>query len=101
MYEKVKTFTIEAGRVILAISIVLWFLASYGPGDRMAQAREEAETLALQQQLDETATADLVAAREIEASFAGILGKGIEPAIRPLGFDWKIGIALITSFAAR
>ena len=101
VYEKVKTFTIEAGRVILAISIVLWFLASYGPGNRMAQAREEAEAFARQEQLDETATADLVAAREIEASFAGILGKSIEPAIRPLGFDWKIGIALITSFAAR
>lgn len=101
VYEKVKTFTLEAGKVILAISIVLWVLANFGPGNQMAEAETAALILAEQKQLDEVATADLVASSQIEVSYAGHLGKFIEPVIRPLGFDWKIGIALITSFAAR
>ncbi|MBK7406816.1 MAG: ferrous iron transport protein B [Saprospirales bacterium] len=101
VYEKVKTFTLEAGKIILAISIVLWVLADFGPGKKMAQAEAEARVVAVQNQLDEAATADLIAAHQIEVSYAGYLGKFIEPVIRPLGFDWKIGIALITSFAAR
>ncbi len=101
VYEKVKTFTIEAGKVIFVISIVLWLLASYGPSNKMELAEKEAITFATQNNLDADATADLVAGKQIEASYAGHLGKFIEPAIRPLGYDWKIGIALITSFAAR
>ncbi len=101
VWEKVKTFTIEAGRIILVVSIVLWVLASYGPGNKIAEAETQAITLAEQKNFSETQTADLIAANKIEASYAGHLGKFIEPAIRPLGFDWKIGIALITSFAAR
>jgi len=101
VYEKVKTFTLEAGKIILAISVVLWVLANFGPGKQMAEAEREARVLAQQSRLDESATADLVAARQLEASYAGHLGKVIEPVIRPLGFDWKIGIALVTSFAAR
>ncbi len=99
--EKVKTFVFEAGKVILAISIVLWVLASYGPGDTLINAEEIVnEQLAgenlTQQQLD-----DKVAAFKLENSYAGYLGKVAEPLISPLGYDWKIGIALITSFAAR
>jgi len=101
VYEKVKAFTIEAGKVIFVISIVLWVLASYGPSNKMELAEQEAITLATQNNLDDDATADLVAGKQIEASYAGHLGKFIEPAIQPLGYDWKIGIALITSFAAR
>lgn len=101
VYEKVKTFTLEAGKIILAISIVLWVMAYFGPGDQMAAAEAEARAIALAQNLEEGPTADLVAARKIEVSYAGQLGKLIEPAIEPLGFDWKIGIALLTSFAAR
>ncbi|MCB9287483.1 MAG: ferrous iron transport protein B [Lewinellaceae bacterium] len=101
VWEKVKAFIWEAGRIIMAISIVLWLLASYGPPADMQKARKEALALAQERRLDEAETANLLAARQIEASFAGHLGKVIEPAIRPLGFDWKIGIALITSFAAR
>ncbi len=99
--EKVKSFVVEAGKVILIISIVLWALASYGPSGKMQAAENEAIAMAQQQSLDETATADLVASRRIEASWAGHAGKFIEPAIAPLGFDWKIGVALLTSFAAR
>ena len=101
VWEKVRSFMWEAGRIIMAISIVLWVLASYGPRADMQAARQEALVQAKERQLDETATANLLAARQIEASFAGHIGKFIEPAIRPLGFDWKIGIALVTSFAAR
>lgn len=101
VYEKVKTFTIEAGKVIFVISIILWVLASYGPSNKMELAEKAAITIATQNNMDEAATADLIAGRQIEASYAGHLGKFIEPAIQPLGYDWKIGIALITSFAAR
>lgn len=98
---KVSSFVVEAGRVIMIISIVLWFLASYGPAEKMAEATTTATTIAAQRNLSETQTADLIASQKIEASYAGHLGKFIEPAIQPLGYDWKIGIALITSFAAR
>ena len=101
VYEKVKAFVIEAGKVIFVISIILWGLASYGPSNKMELAEQEAVTIATQNNMNETETADLVAGKQIEASYAGHLGKFIEPAIRPLGYDWKIGIALITSFAAR
>ncbi|GAA4846516.1 ferrous iron transport protein B [Algivirga pacifica] len=101
VYEKVLTFVTEAGQVIIVVSMVLWALASYGPGNSMEQAEQTAVAEAQAQQLDETATADLIAAKQIEVSYAGMIGHAIEPVIQPLGFDWKIGIALISSFAAR
>ncbi len=101
VWEKVKAFVTEAGKIIIIISIILWALASYGPPGALAQAEAEAITYASDNQLNTQEIQALVAARQIEASYAGILGKTLEPAIRPLGFDWKIGIALITSFAAR
>ncbi len=101
VWEKVKTFVTEAGKIIIVISIILWALASFGPSGKILQAEKDAITYAEENELDEMQTKDLIAARQIEASYAGILGKTIEPVIRPLGFDWKIGIALITSFAAR
>ncbi|MEY3416211.1 MAG: ferrous iron transport protein [Bacteroidota bacterium] len=99
--EKVKAFVFEAGKIIVAISIVLWVLASYGPGNAITEAAEKAKTIAKTQQLSPAQTTNLVASHKLEASYAGTFGKFIEPAIAPLGFDWKIGIALITSFAAR
>lgn len=101
VWEKVKDFTLEAGKIILIISVVLWFLASYGPTNAMSNAKETAMQTAQEQNLSEKETANLLASKSIEASYAGHLGKFIEPTIRPLGYDWKIGIALITSFAAR
>jgi len=99
--DKTKAFVFEAGKIILAIAVVLWVLASYGPGDHMERAEEyvlqESENL----RLTEQGLEDRVAAYKLEHSYAGILGKSIEPVIRPLGYDWKIGIALVTSFAAR
>lgn len=101
VWDKVSAFVIGAGKIILIISIVLWALARFGPGDAMEQAVRQAQTEAHAQELDETAANDLVAAYKLEASYAGFLGKMIEPVIRPLGYDWKIGIAIIASFAAR
>ncbi len=101
VWEKVKTFTLEAGKIILFISVILWGLSSYGPPKAMQRAESEALQLAKDRELDASATANLIASQRIEASFAGHIGKFIEPVIRPLGYDWKIGIALITSFAAR
>ncbi|MDQ7053270.1 MAG: ferrous iron transport protein B [candidate division KSB1 bacterium] len=92
VYEAGKAFVTNAGKIILAVSIVLWFLASYPKPD--AQHVQEMQGLAKAgQQVDNF--------HEIRQSYAGRLGQLIEPAIRPLGFDWKIGIGLITSFAAR
>ncbi|MFT4535730.1 MAG: ferrous iron transport protein B [Saprospiraceae bacterium] len=99
--EKVTTFVVEAGKVILVISILLWFLASYGPSTAMDNANMEATSYIQSNNLSEEDANNYIASKKIEASYAGHLGKFIEPAIRPLGFDWKIGIALLTSFAAR
>lgn len=102
MYSKSKIFVLEAGKVILAISIVLWVLASYGPSDRMDALEEQKEIeMADASEDQQTDIEERYASKKLENSFIGILGKAIEPAIRPLGYDWKIGIALITSFAAR
>lgn len=99
--EKVWTFVWEAGKIIFFISIILWFLASYGPGNEMANATNQAQNYAMEQNMSQDEMQDYIASRKIEASYAGHMGKFIEPAIKPLGFDWKIGIAIITSFAAR
>lgn len=88
IYIKVKTFVFEAGKIILAISIILWFFSSYGP----STFSDDRKTFS-----EKVKNTDI----PIEDSYIGILGKTIEPAIRPLGYDWKIGISLITSFAAR
>jgi ferrous iron transport protein B len=97
--NSVRAFVWEAGRIIVAISIVLWVLASYGPGDSLERAevgaRRENPTLS------GTDLDNAIAARQLEASYAGRFGRAIEPAIAPLGYDWKIGIALFASFAAR
>jgi ferrous iron transport protein B len=99
--EKTKAFVLGAGKVILAISVILWVLASYGPAEQMNAAREvvKAETSTIK--ISQQAFNDRIAAYKLEHSYAGILGKFMEPVIRPLGYDWKIGIALVTSFAAR
>lgn len=99
--EKTKAFVFEAGKIILAISIVLWVLASYGPKQSMQEAEQKVLAQTSNQGLNDQQIRDHVAAYKLEHSYAGIIGKTIEPLIKPLGYDWKIGIALITSFAAR
>jgi ferrous iron transport protein B len=99
--EKVKAFIFQAGKVIVAISVLLWVLASYGPGQRQAQAEAQVQQAAQAKRWPAAETERRVASARLETSYAGTFGHVIEPVIRPLGFDWKIGIALLTSFAAR
>jgi ferrous iron transport protein B len=101
VWEKVTAFVIGAGKIILVVSVGLWALSRFGPDRAIETARIEARTEAVTLQLDTTHTEDFIKQRELEASWAGQMGKSIEPVIRPLGYDWKIGIALVTSFAAR
>ena len=99
--EKVKAFVFQAGKVIVAISVLLWVLASYGPGNRQADAEKRVQQQAATQRWPAAETERQVASARLETSYAGTFGHVIEPVIRPLGFDWKVGIALLTSFAAR
>ncbi len=99
VFQKTKTFVLEAGKIILAISVILWALASYGPDKAMLEAN--LKTKQILEKSPELDSAQVLAAQKLEASYIGQFGQLLEPAIRPLGYDWKIGIALITSFAAR
>ncbi|MBS1532099.1 MAG: ferrous iron transport protein B [Bacteroidetes bacterium] len=101
MYQRAKTFVVQAGKVIIAISVILWVLASYGPGDRLAKIEQKYKQPQYAQHMKPDDLHRAMASEKLENSYAGALGHAIEPVIRPLGFDWKIGIALITSFAAR
>ena len=101
MYERAKTFVLQAGKVIIAVSVILWVLASYGPGDRFERIDKKYRQSQYTKTLNPDELNRAVASEKLENSYAGALGHFIEPAIRPIGFDWKIGIALITSFAAR
>ena len=98
--EKTKDFVLGAGKIILAISVVLWFLASFGPNKNFDNAENEV-LYANANKMSEQELDNKVAAYKLENSYIGKLGKFIEPAIKPLGYDWKIGIAVLTSFAAR
>ncbi len=101
--EKTKSFVFGAGKIILAISVILWVLASYGPGDDFNKADEivmskydNTENLPQQRDLEEE-----ISSYKLKHSYIGHMGRFIEPAVAPLGYDWKIGIAIISSFAAR
>lgn len=98
--EKTKSFVLGAGKIILAISIILWVLASYGPGD-FNKASELVTQENSSKNLTEEELETKIAAFKLEKSYIGIMGKAIEPAVAPLGYDWKIGIAIVSSFAAR
>ena len=99
VWEKTKTFITEAGKIILAISIILWVLASNGPGENFSKAEQIIKTN--NAELDQETLTNKINSFKLEHSYIGILGKSIEPIVSPLGYDWKIGIALISSFAAR
>ena len=99
VWEKSSSFLFGAGKIILAISIILWVLGNFGPNDKFS----DPEKYITQENphFTEEQVADEISAYKTEYSYLGYLGRGIEPAIRPLGYDWKIGIGLIASFAAR
>lgn len=99
--QKVKAFVFEAGKIILSISIILWGLASFGPGKEFKNAEEIVKANPNSEQWSSETLEYEIASHKLEYSYIGIMGKSITPIISPLGYDWKIGIALITSFAAR
>lgn len=101
MIEKAKIFVFDAGKVIMVISLLLWALSSFGPSSKMDAVKAKYAQALQQNPGEKEELSKKQSAELLENSFAGIAGKSIEPVIRPLGFDWKIGIALITSFAAR
>ncbi len=101
MVEKAKIFVTDAGKVIMIISLLLWFLSSYGPGSRMQKVEDRYALLMQQMPAKKDSLQKHLSSEKLQNSYAGILGQAIEPEIKPLGYDWKIGIALITSFAAR
>ena len=101
MVNKARIFVMDAGRIIMVISLILWGLSSFGPKQRMAAVTTKYETLIAQNPSAKDSLQTEWNAEKLGNSYAGILGKSMEPAITPLGYDWRIGIALITSFAAR
>ncbi len=101
MLEKAKIFVFDAGKVIMMISLLLWALSTYGPKEKMAAVSAKYEQLMKENPSQQTELNRQRKTELLQSSYAGTLGKAIEPSIRPLGYDWKIGIALITSFAAR
>jgi ferrous iron transport protein B len=101
MINKARIFVFDAGKVIMVISLILWALSSFGPGNKMETITSRFELLKAQPGANEKQLNREHQTAKLEASYAGIMGKAIEPVIEPLGYDWKIGIALITSFAAR
>jgi ferrous iron transport protein B len=101
MIEKGKIFIRDVGKVIIVLSLLLWALAAFGPPKGMKDVEDKYATLLQQHPEQKEELAHQKATEKLENSFAGIMGHAIEPVIRPLGYDWKIGIALVTSFAAR
>ena len=101
VFEKVRIFVWDAGKVILAISVILWALASFGPGDSIEKAEQESSVQIAKKSWSEEEKNQFVASAKLEKSYMGIMGKTLEPLIEPLGYDWKIGVSLLTSFAAR
>ncbi|GEM55851.1 ferrous iron transport protein B [Flavobacterium branchiophilum NBRC 15030 = ATCC 35035] len=101
VFEKTKAFVSGAGKIILSISVILWFLASYSP----TESFDNAEKIILQNPENKHLTTNQlnnkITSFKLENSYIGIMGKALEPVISPLGYDWKIGVAIISSFAAR
>ena len=101
VFEKVRIFVWDAGKVILAISVILWALASFGPGDSIEKAEKDSNEKIAKKSWSEEEKNQFIASAKLEKSYMGIMGKTLEPLIEPLGYDWKIGVSLLTSFAAR
>jgi len=99
LLTKTKSFVFDAGKIIVAVSIILWVMASFGPGEKFTKAENYINTS--QVFTEDNTYDDVLAAYKLEHSYLGYLGKGIEPLIKPLGYDWKIGIGILASFAAR
>ena len=101
MWSKAKIFVVDAGKIIMVISLILWALSSYGPKEKMHRTTLQYEQSLAKPGADTTQIEYQYGNSKLENSYVGLMGRAIEPVIQPLGYDWKIGIALVTSFAAR
>lgn len=101
MYEKTISYILGAGKIILALSVVLWFLGSHGPDSTFGNAERIIGERHFNGNLSEEELANEIAGYRLEHSYIGMIGRTVEPVFRPLGYDWKISIAVLTSFAAR
>lgn len=101
VWEKTKEFVVGAGKIILALSVILWFLGTHGPSDTFGQAETIITEKHINDNLTEEELADEIAGYQLETSYIGKIGHTIQPVFAPLGYDWKISIAVLTSFAAR
>ncbi|QTV06562.1 ferrous iron transport protein B [Faecalibacter bovis] len=99
VWEKTLGFLLGAGKIIFSISIILWVLGSFGPGEQFNNAEEI--VTAHNPKMNEEELANEIASYKLEHSYLGTIGSVIEPVVAPLGYDWKMGIGLISSFAAR
>jgi ferrous iron transport protein B len=101
MLSKARIFVTQAGKIIMIISLIIWSLSSFGPGNTLKNLDKEYAQKMQQPGSDQHNLSAELKAKKLQVSYAGLLGKTIEPVIKPLGYDWKIGIALVSSFAAR
>ncbi len=101
MYDKVLSYIVGAGKIILALSIILWFLGSHGPTETFGNATQIVTGKHINDNLSDEDLQSEISGYQLEHSYIGIIGKSIEPVFKPLGYDWKISIAVLTSFAAR
>ena len=101
VFEKTKEFVLGAGKIILALSVILWFLGTHGPSETFGQAETIVTEKHINDNLSETELADEIAGYQLETSYIGKIGHTIQPVFAPLGYDWKVSIAVLTSFAAR
>ena len=101
MYEKSLSYIVGAGKIILSLSVVIWFLGAHGPSNTFGNAEEIVTERHINDGLTEDELANEISGYELEHSYIGMIGMAVEPVFRPLGYDWKISIAVLTSFAAR
>ena len=101
VWEKTKEFVLGAGKIILALSVILWFLGTHGPSETFGQAESIITEKHINDNLSEAQLADEIAGYQLETSYIGKIGQTIQPVFAPLGYDWKVSIAVLTSFAAR
>ena len=101
VYEKSKAFVVNAGKIIFFMTVLIWFLQTHGLSEKYRNAETHTQQMAAQYGWDEEQKEHYLLSYRTENSLLGNMGKFVEPVFRPLGYDWKISIAVLGSFAAR
>ena len=101
VYEKSKAFVVNAGKIIFFMTVLIWFLQTHGLSEKYRNAETHTEQMVAQYGWDEDQKEHYLLSYRTENSLLGNMGKFVEPVFRPLGYDWKISIAVLGSFAAR